>query len=105
MSSLKCSAGNCVNNEHGLCALPIIRVDGDNAKRSFDTFCHSFSHRRGALINSVFGGYAEERTEIKCTASECAYTHEDRCEADSVEVSGSGASRSGETECRTFKKK
>ncbi|MBQ7625045.1 MAG: DUF1540 domain-containing protein [Clostridia bacterium] len=105
MSSLRCSAGNCVNNEHGLCALPIIRVDGDDAKRVCDTFCQSFSHRTGSAQNSVFSGNADERTEIKCTAEECAYNSDGYCDSPIVEVSGSGASRSGETECRTFKKK
>ena len=104
MSSLKCSAGSCMNNEHGLCALPIIRVDGDDAKKSHDAFCHSFTHGQGGMQNSVYKGQADERTEIKCTASECAFNTENYCTAERVEVSGAGASRSGETECRTFKK-
>lgn len=106
MSNLKCNASNCINNAHGLCSRPIIRVDGDNAQKSYDTFCHSFNHRMGNMQNAISGGgSAEEHTDIKCTACECKYNSDNYCTADDVEVLGGGACRCGETECKTFKKK
>ena len=106
MSELICSASNCINYEHGLCARPVIRIDGDNAQRSRDTFCNSFSHRFPGAANQIFSDvFAEKSTDIKCSTEECAYNRENCCMADSVEISGSGASESGETECVTFKRK
>ena len=95
-----------MNNEHGLCARPIIKVDGDNAQRASDTFCHSFNHRADNMQNSVWAGSgADENTDIKCTACECSFNSDNYCTKDDVEVSGNGACRCGETECKSFKKK
>ncbi len=106
MSDLICSASSCINYEHGLCARPVIQIDGDDAKKSRDTFCHSFSHRFSETQNQVFSGwFADKNTDIRCSAEECIFNRESRCAADDVEISGAGASESGETECVTFRKK
>lgn len=106
MSDLKCNVTNCINNEHSLCSRPIIKVDGDNAQESCDTFCHSFNHRIDSMQNSISGmPAAQESTDIKCTATECTYNTDNYCTADKVEVRGNGACRCGETECATFKRR
>ena len=105
MSKLRCSVSNCINNEQNMCCRPIIKIDGDCAQKSCDTFCHSFNHRINNIQNSISGTpRAEEKTEIKCTACHCGYNSDERCTAENVEVAGNGACRSVETECKTFRK-
>ena len=103
MSKLKCSVCNCINNEQNMCCRPIIKIDGNCAEKSCDTFCHSFNHRINSIQNSISGTpRGEEKTEIKCTAHNCSHNADEHCTAENVEVSGNGACRSVETECKTF---
>ena len=106
MSNLRCNVKNCINNEQNMCCRPVIKVDGDCAQKSCDTFCHSFNHRINSIQNSISGtSRAEEKTDIKCSASQCTYNTDSCCTAESVEVGGNGACRCNDTECKTFEKK
>ncbi|MBO7274763.1 MAG: DUF1540 domain-containing protein, partial [Clostridia bacterium] len=53
MSNLKCNVENCINFERNLCTRPLIKIDGDSAEKSCDTFCHSFNHRINSIHNSI----------------------------------------------------
>ena len=105
MSKLRCNVENCINFERNLCVRPLIKIDGDCAEKSCDTFCHSFNHRINSIHNSISGTpRGEEKTDIKCTAHHCSYNSDDHCTAQTVEVTGNGACRCVDTECKTFVK-
>lgn len=108
---LECTVTACRHNDHELCDLPGIKVEGPGACESCQTCCESFEPRSASGSNAVSGGCASAETSIDCKAQNCAYNHDCRCEADCVCVgctctsAASGAnvdSKSG-TECCTFR--
>ena len=106
MSDLKCNVTNCINNEHSLCSRSSINVEGCDAQKCCDTFCHSFNHRMPGMQNSLSGHpSATEQTSIKCSARECTYNTDNNCTAKSVEMSGNGACSCSQTDCATFTKR
>ena len=105
MSKLRCGVTNCINNQQNMCTRPLIKIDGDCAEKSCDTFCHSFNHKLCNMQNSISGTpRAEEKTDIKCAAHQCTHNSDQRCTAENVEITGNGACRCTETECRTITK-
>ena len=103
MSYLRCNARNCSNNQNDLCIREGIQVDGATADTKNDTCCSSFTQRGENYSNVVSrNSQAQPETDIQCDAVNCSYNKECRCFAPSVDISGSGASTSRETQCSTF---
>ena len=103
MSYLRCNARNCSNNQNDLCIREGIRVDGMSANHKDDTCCSSFTQRGESYSNVVtHDTTAKPETDIQCDAGNCNYNKECRCFAPSVDISGSSASTSRETQCSNF---
>jgi len=103
MTQLKCSATTCHNNKNHLCILNSIHVDGSTAHESEQTCCGSFTPKLSSMDNSAHGIDVRPETKIKCHARDCVYNKDMLCSADSVQIAGHGADRSGDTECSTFR--
>ncbi len=103
MSYLRCNVRSCANNQNELCIREGIRVDGPTAERKDATCCSSFTQRGENYSNVVArNSAAQPETDIQCDAVNCSYNKECRCFAPSVDISGSSANTSRETECSTF---
>ncbi|MBQ8804786.1 MAG: DUF1540 domain-containing protein [Tyzzerella sp.] len=103
MPELKCSVVTCVHNTQNYCELDAIEVMGNTANISEETSCGSFVE----IKDNEYKNRAKDASvtsEIKCHARECKYNDEYKCYAGKINVVGSSASRSDETECATFKK-
>lgn len=106
MSYLRCNARACTNNQRELCIREGIRVDGDDARQRKDTCCGSFTLRPETYSNVVERNCAAQpETDIACDAMTCSYNQDCKCTAPSVDISGSGASDSSQTQCSTFDRK
>lgn len=105
MTDLKCSATTCQYNRSNLCVLNAIHVDGSTACVNSETSCGSFSPKTGSFTNVMNNTEVKPETKIKCHAQECTYNKDMQCSADSIQISGAGADRCGDTECATFKAK
>jgi len=103
MTQLKCTADTCTNNCSKLCVLNAIHVDGSTACQCAETCCGSFTPKMDSVTNSVNRTDAKPETKIQCHARECVYNKDMYCSADSIQISGHGADRCGDTECSTFK--
>lgn len=103
MTQLKCSANSCSSNCSGMCALNGIHVDGSSACECGQTCCGSFTPRMSSATNSVAYGDVRPETKIRCHARDCVYNRDMNCSADSVQIAGPGADRSGDTQCSTFR--
>lgn len=101
---LECTVTACRHNDHNLCDLPGIKVEGPGARESRQTCCESFEPKSGSS-NSVSGGCASAETSIDCKAQNCTYNHDCRCEAECVCVgcSCSDTDSKAGTECCTFR--
>lgn len=102
MTNLKCSVENCTHNCDHLCGLDEIQVDGEKAQTSTNTCCSSFREQSEYATNSSAARNARPETFINCTAKECAYNGDCKCHAETIDMSGLGASTSEHTECSTF---
>lgn len=108
---LECNVTACRHNEHNLCDLPGIKIEGPGACESRQTCCESFEPRSGSSNSNSTGscGCASSETSIDCKAQNCTYNHDCKCEAECVcvgcscgESAGSVSGKSG-TECCTFR--
>lgn len=102
MPELKCTVENCVHNKSTSCDLGIIDVGGgDKAIVKCETNCSSFvDYAMDNYTNSTKG--ATLNTEISCNASNCQYNEASSCQAGFVEVQGSNACQSEDTQCSSF---
>ena len=82
-NKLECSVTACRHNEHNLCDLPGIKIEGPGACESRQTCCESIDGK----------------------AQNCTYNHDCKCEAECVCVGCSCSDVSGKsgTECCTFR--
>ena len=103
MPELKCSVVTCVHNTENYCELDAIEVMGDAAKVSEETCCGSFVEKKGNEYSNAAKD-ASVTSDIKCHAKDCKYNEEYKCYAGKINVVGSSANRSEETECASFKK-
>ena len=104
MTNLGCTVKTCVHNEDKLCCLKEIEVAGKGALNPDMTCCSSFAKEKGAVSN-VLHESPERTTAIKCSVENCTYNHHNYCTASTVDIAGSKASTSGQTECSTFKQR
>ena len=105
---LECTVTACRHNDHNLCDLPGIKVEGPGARESRQTCCESFEPRNegeNSLCSSC--GCASTETAIDCKAKNCTYNNDCRCEAECVCVGCSCGDVSGKsgTECCTFRER
>lgn len=103
MPELKCAVVTCVHNKQNYCDLDGIEVMGNTASVSEETSCGSFVEKKGNEYSNSMKE-ATATSNIKCHACECKYNDDYKCYAGKINVAGSSASRSDETECATFKK-
>lgn len=102
MTNLLCGVTNCAYNEEHLCEKKEIKVSGDHADVPEQTCCSSFRDSDGSPKNKITGSASLE-TNIGCSAKSCYYNEHEKCSARAIEVSGSGAQKSEQTLCSTFK--
>ena len=103
MSYLRCNARNCSNNQNELCIRERLRVDSATADTKNATCCNSFTQRGENYSNVVSrNSQAQPETDIQCDVINCSYNKDLKCAAASVDISGSTACTSRETQCSTF---
>ena len=103
MAELKCGVVTCVHNNLNYCELDAIEVLGSSAQTPEQTSCGSFVEKKG----DSYSNDAREATptsNIVCQACEFKYNDNKKCHAGKINVMGSDASRTEETECATFNK-
>ena len=101
MPALRCSATKCVYNKEQLCSRDGIQVGGENARTMDQTCCASFQERTGTT-NAMESGYGKDNVQVGCKACECSFNKNQKCEAGSINITGSNACQCEETCCSTF---
>ena len=102
MTSLKCSATTCMHNSDHYCCKNVISVDGSTATAKDNTFCGSFDESRGGSFKNSYET-PNHNLKIECEATNCVYNDNKLCNADHIDISGSGAKHADDTECATFR--
>lgn len=103
MTLLSCSAMTCFYNKDSYCSKGDIKVEGNQAQEACETCCSSFREcTEGCGKNSTSKG--AERIQIDCSAEHCQYNENRNCVAGKVDISGTSAHSSDQTECSTFEK-
>lgn len=102
MPLLNCTARTCVYNKDEYCSKGDIKIDGNDAKTADETCCKSFVERKEGVSNSASEGCGCQNVQILCEACQCAYNHDEKCEAAKITVTGTGACKCGDTKCGTF---
>lgn len=101
MTELKCTVKTCMHNKDEYCVLNSITVGGSTAKKAEDTCCDSFKERKGDTFSNMSRD-ASLNTHIDCKATDCKYNNQCKCHAEKINVKGSCACTTRETECATF---
>ena len=101
MTKLKCSAVKCMYNEDNQCCKSGMMVDGKEAMKASATSCSDFRERTGSMKNKACCSTNDE-LKVECRASECEYNKNMMCSAKPIQIQGSNACTSKETECGTF---
>ena len=102
MTILSCSATTCVYNKDELCSKGDIRVGGERAQHPSETCCESFIERNeNSMSNST--GSASGTIDVDCDACDCTFNKEKKCSANAIEIEGSDACDTEETECASFR--
>ena len=102
MNDLACSVKTCAYNDCNCCKRENIKVEGDRAESSASTCCSSFCEKGSPRVTSACECEPKRTTNILCDAVKCRYNDERNCTAKHVDVTGSHAMVSSETECATF---
>ena len=102
MNDLGCAVKTCAYNKKNCCEREEILIAGENASDSEATSCSSFRDKEGNEKISKCECNNEKPTEIHCEATHCTYNDHKECKAEHVDVTGSQAIISSETECATF---
>ena len=80
-----------------------IKVGGEGARQSDDTFCASFVERgTGSVTNSMTQGCGCSAIDICCEACSCQYNDHQTCTASQIDIEGSNACECTQTKCRSF---
>jgi hypothetical protein len=120
MPGVKCEVNTCSHwLADGACSaggIAIYNQNGDTSATSDETVCNTFIRRTPgnaseAMTNVNWQGALSQATtgrtpdpEVECSVDQCNYwTDGDRCSADAIEVTGSHAVESGQTNCETFR--
>ena len=102
MTKLSCSVTHCSSNSSSQCCRPEILVGGPNAAGAADTNCASFTKLPSGATNSVGYDRVNASMPVSCEASHCVFNSNRMCEADTIQIRGSNALETGQTECATF---
>ncbi|MGI6344489.1 MAG: DUF1540 domain-containing protein [Bacillota bacterium] len=119
MTTVKCHVNTCTHWLKGMCGAGNIDILSESTSfqpvEGKETQCKTFHKREGigdylsSLDNvnwtgtaaSLLGG--EMSPSITCTVDTCHYWGQgDRCQAEAIEISGSNADESRETNCQTY---
>ena len=104
MTRISCDVTKCEYNADGGCKLHKIEVGTQNARMTDETRCESYTPHSNSVKNSC--GCRKDAcdiSDIKCSAENCMYNDDGKCEAKKIEISTCAGSNCGETECNTFK--
>ncbi len=102
MPILRCSVSTCMHNKKDECCLEKIDVSGKDAETAVSTACESFSQKSDTMTNSMGEEMPQPVVNIKCDATKCTHNEKCICAADHIQVNGSKAQTTKETECSTF---
>lgn len=102
MNDLACGVKTCAYNDCNCCKRDNIKVEGPSAEQSSATCCSSFCDSGSDRATSACHNEPKRTTNILCDAVKCRYNDDRNCTAKHVDVTGSYATVSGETECATF---
>ena len=102
MNDLACGVKSCAYNDCNCCKRDGIKVEGTMAERSSATCCASFCECGSPRVTSACECEPKRVTNIICDAVKCRYNDDKNCTAKHVDVTGTHAMISSETECATF---
>ena len=103
MPTLSCSVRNCYYNKENRCCKEDILVEGKHATTTDATLCDSFKIKKDSYGNTC-GTECTPNNSLKvaCRAENCSYNQKCMCNATHIDIVGTEASKSEQTECRTF---
>lgn len=101
MPQLKCTVETCVHNRANYCDMGHIDISGGLALTKCETACSSFKDYALNSYNNSNKG-TSMLVDISCEACNCQYNEVGNCQAGYVEVQGSNACQSVDTECASF---
>ncbi len=99
MPRLTCSVSNCAHNAGSYCSLNHIDVEGAAANCAGETCCQNFVEATGA---TNYTASATPTLDIACDATNCSHNCNCHCQADTVDMSGMGATNCSGTNCSSF---
>ncbi len=102
MPQLRCDVNNCVHNGQNSCELGQIAVKGRSAQKVGETCCSTFCECTESMSNACIEVNPQAEAQIKCSAQNCTYNENCHCSAETIHVSGCGASCAEHTACATF---
>lgn len=101
MVKLDCSVAGCTYNTNNCCRRENICICGQEAIKSSETACKSFSPKGTNTLSNACCG-AKKETEVACDAVNCRYNEAKVCTATHIGIAGLHAVTNGETECGSF---
>jgi hypothetical protein len=99
MPRLRCEVNSCAHNTEACCSLGAVNVEGRQATSASASCCGSFSEV-GSATNCGCG--PNQAPEVSCGACNCDHNHNHQCCADSIDITGVGASNASQTQCSSF---
>lgn len=122
MTAVKCHVDTCTHWLSGMCGAGSIDIFNESPEQmphsEEQTECKTFHPRDGlgsyvsSMDNLNWSGMASALTggemspSITCVVDTCRYWHTgDECHADAIEVTGSDAAHSEDTNCSTYTQK
>jgi len=105
MTNLRCNVIHCEYNNDNHCCRHDIQVSGGReATSSVQTCCESFRERSSNASNCASSHCRHPKTKLQigCNAVSCRFNSAGICSAETVDISGTTARKTGDTECRTF---
>ena len=103
MTKLNCDVIHCSSNRDGCCCRPSIKVAGTTACTCNETCCDSFSKIEQSASNSMDYSQPNPVSDISCSVKNCIHYKNNKCYAETINVSGTNACCKKETECNTFR--
>ena len=105
MPELNCGVSTCTHYNSGYCCKEAILVEGREAKKPAYTNCESYYPESEGCENSIDCENEEPQQviEVACKAENCVYNGNLECTASHIEIGGSKADSTDETECSTFR--
>lgn len=101
MPLLSCTARTCMYNKEEYCSKGDILVDGNSAKTPDETCCRSFAERKDSVSNFA-AGILDKSIAVDCRAVSCTFNCHEKCDADRITITGTGACRCDDTKCGSF---